>query len=236
MVDRWTVEKAVRASRLEPPGRHIILTLLTYVDVKTATIPERFTPSLTELKDATGYARSTVAEWLNTLEGVGWVIRDRPTVADARVRKKRTVYRLAVPAAALDSLTLPAEPPDGPVSDMPPSVSPAGGPAADGVVSPPSGPAPESPRFGSPAPGPDQRPVGPPAGPELVRHPDRVGPPAGLNQTSSSVDLVGRARSRADTDHPYIEGPNGYCAAKGCAVSERMHGIGRPADPKGPRR
>ncbi|MEV4704519.1 helix-turn-helix domain-containing protein [Actinoplanes sp. NPDC049316] len=228
MVDRWTVEKAVRASRLEPTGRHIILTLLTYTDADTAAIPEKFTPSLTTLKGDTGYARSTVAEWLNTLEDLGWVIRDRPSVADARIRKKRTVYRLAIPAAVRNPGAPQAGPPGGPAPDTPPLAGPGGGPTGDSDAGPAGGPAPESPRSAGPAPGPGEGPVGPPAGPELVRQADRVGPPAGLNQTSSSVDLGGGARDRAGADHPYIEGPNGYCAVKGCAVSAPMHGVGRP--------
>ncbi|MFI5493560.1 hypothetical protein [Actinoplanes sp. NPDC051859] len=240
MVDRWAVEKAVRSSSLEPPGRHLVLTLLTYADTHTAAIPEKFTPSLTTLKSDTGYARSTVAQWLNTLESLGWVIRHRPSIADARIRKKRTVYRLAVPAdtpqaGPPDSGA--AGPPGGPVPDNSSSVGPGAGPAAQETAGPPGGPAPDTARFAGPAGGPAEAPVGPGHGPELVRQADRVGPPAGLNQTSSSVDLGGRVPApRAGADHPYVDGPNGYCAVQGCAVSAPMHGIGRPRQPaKAPR-
>lgn len=91
MVDRWTVERAVRHEfcTLDAPGRQLVLTLPTWSDPATATIPEQFTPSLTDLEKATGLARSTVAAWLNKLEQKG-VWRDRPSLGDAWRRKART--------------------------------------------------------------------------------------------------------------------------------------------------
>ncbi|PZF92105.1 hypothetical protein [Micromonospora endophytica] len=117
MVDRWTVERAVRHElcTLDPPGRQLVLTLLTWSDAATAVIPEQFTPSLTDLQKATGLARSSIAKWLNLLEGKDgeggeerleskWVWRERPTVADARRKKARTVYRMGVPPGLLRRL------------------------------------------------------------------------------------------------------------------------------------
>lgn len=102
MVDRWAVERAVRDADccLSPSGRHLILTLLTWTDTATAVIPPQFSPSLTDLERATGLARSTIGVWLNRLEKLGWVVRFRPKVEDARRRKARTAYRLRVPTGA----------------------------------------------------------------------------------------------------------------------------------------
>lgn len=99
MVERWAVERAIRDSTcsLAPPGRHLVLTLLTWTDNGTAVIPPQYSPSLTDLERATGMARSTITVWLNRLEESGWVKRHRPKVADARRLKARTTYRLQVP-------------------------------------------------------------------------------------------------------------------------------------------
>ncbi|MFG3602567.1 hypothetical protein [Micromonospora chersina] len=208
MVDRWTVERAVRHElcTLDPPGRQLVLTLLTWSDAATATIPEQFTPSLTDLQKATGLARSSVAKWLNVLEGKEgeerkeskWVWRERPTVADARRKKARTVYRMGVPPDLLRRLT------------------------ELGVVGPRAGPAtPESPRSGGPADGPVKGPVGPARGLELVRQADRVGPPGG-RKTYREQETVGR-RAASGVDHRYVEGPNGSCAHPGCRKSAPLH-------------
>lgn len=103
MVERWAVERAVRDAecRLSPSGRHLILTLLTWTDTSTAVIPAQFSPSLTDLEQATGMARSTIAVWLNRLEDLGWVTRSRPKVDDARRKKTRTAYRLRIPPQSL---------------------------------------------------------------------------------------------------------------------------------------
>lgn len=212
MVDRWTVERAVRHElcTLDPPGRQLVLTLLTWSDAATATIPEQFTPSLTDLEKGTGLARSTVAAWLNKLEGQ-WVWRDRPTVADARRKKARTVYRMGVPPDLLRALT------------------------ELGVVGPRAGPAaPESPGSGSPVSGPVKGASSPGRGLELVRQADRVGPPRGL-KTYREQETVGR-RTASGADHRYVEGPNGRCAHPGCSKSAPLHGASLRAVPEEGRR
>ncbi|MDG4796970.1 hypothetical protein [Micromonospora sp. WMMD1082] len=214
MMDRWTVERAVRhrLCPLDPPGRQLILTLLTWSDPATATIPERFTPSLTDLVNATGLARSTVAKWLNLLEGKDgdngeertkhkWVWRDRPTVADARSKKARTVYRLGVPPDLLRALTELGV------------VGPRAGPAASGT-SDSSGSA------GSRG-GPVKAGNGSTRGLALVRSSDRVGPPLG-RKTYGEQEPVQSAGTGGD-DHAYIEGPNGRCALPGCTKSAPLH-------------
>lgn len=201
MVDRWTVERAVRDEEctLDPPGRQLVLTLLTWSDADTAMIPEKFTPSLTDLEHATGLARSTVANWLNKLEKLGWVERVRPTVADARRKKAKTVYRMKVPAGPLSGL-------------------------AEGRAGPPAGPAAsESPRSAGPRGGPVKPGSGPARGLALVRQADRVGPPDGLKPYREQETVGRRAESGGD-DHPYVEGANGYCAHSGCTKSAPLHG------------
>lgn len=211
MVDRWTVERAVRHElcTLDPPGRQLVLTLLTWSDAATAVIPEQFTPSLTDLQKATGLARSSVAKWLNLLEGKDgeggeerpenkWVWRERPTVADARRKKARTVYRMGVPPDLLRRLTELGV------------VGPRAGPAASG-----------SSGFGSPVGGPVKGTSGSTRGLELVRHPDRVGPPHG-RKTYREQETVGRRA--ANGDHRYVEGPNGRCSHPGCDRSAPLHG------------
>lgn len=212
MVDRWTVERAVRHElcTLDPPGRQLVLTLLTWSDAATATIPEQFTPSLTDLEKGTGLARSTVAAWLNKLEGQ-WVWRDRPTVADARRKKARTVYRMGVPPDLLVRL------------------------AELGVVGPRAGPAAsESPGSGSPVDGPVKGASSPGRGLELVRQADRVGPPRG-RKTYREPEPVG-VRAASGVDHRYVEGPNGSCAHPGCRKSAPLHGPALRAVPEKGRR
>lgn len=97
MSTRWDVEHAIRGSTLPAPARHILLTLATWTDHRTAAIPDRYTPSLTVLATATGLARSTVAKHLDALETAGWLVRTRPTVDAARRDHERTRYRLVVP-------------------------------------------------------------------------------------------------------------------------------------------
>ncbi len=214
MVDRWTVERAVRHSLcpLDPPGRQLILTLLTWSDPATATIPERFTPSLTDLVNATGLARSSVAKWLNLLEGKDgeggevrtenkWVWRERPTVADARSKKARTVYRLGVPPDLLRALTELGV------------VGPRAGPAASGSS--------DSSGLAGSRGGPVKAGSGSARGLALVRSTDGVSPPRG-RKTYREQEPDRSAGSGAD-DHAYIEGPNGRCAVPGCTKSAPLH-------------
>lgn len=219
MVDRWTVERAVRHElcTLDPPGRQLVLTLLTWSDAATARIPEQFTPSLTDLQKATGLSRSSVTKYLNLLEGkegegedvrenpaIKWVWRDRPTVADARRKKARTVYRLGVPPELLRQLT------------------------ELGVVGPRAGPArsepPDSPGSAGPRGGPVKAGSGPRRGLALVRQADRVGPSGGRKTYREQVTVGSPAeRGNGVDDHAYIEGPNGRCAIPGCTRSAPLH-------------
>lgn len=200
MVDRWTVERAVRSQlcTLEPPGRQLVLTLLTWSDAATAKIPEQYTPSLTDLEHATGMARSTVAKWLNKVEEEKWVKRVRPSVADARRKKAKTVYQMGVPADLLRELT------------------------ERGLVGPRAGPAKsESPGSAGPPDGPGKAGSGSGRGLSLVRSTDRVGPPDG-RKTYREQETVGGGAPNVE-DHAYIEGPNGRCSIPGCTKSAPLH-------------
>jgi len=76
-----------------------MLVLLDAADVDDAVIPEKFTPSLTDIVSRTGLGRGTVADRLNDLEQGGWVKRDRPTTAAARAGAK-TRYAMTIGDAA----------------------------------------------------------------------------------------------------------------------------------------
>lgn len=76
-----------------------MLTLADVAEVGTAEIPERFTPSLSVLANETGLGRSTVAIHLRALERDGWIVRSRPSTANALGRGERTQYHLQIPAA-----------------------------------------------------------------------------------------------------------------------------------------
>jgi hypothetical protein len=99
----WEVAKAVRESDLTAPARHIVLTLAFRADATTGVVPERWTPSLTELAHDTGLGRSTVAEGLSKLEAGGWLERRRPELKAAWVDKAKTQYVLLVPPTAHDA-------------------------------------------------------------------------------------------------------------------------------------
>lgn len=97
MPTRFEYERAIRASELKPPSRHLGLTIATWADVRTGIIPDRLQPSLTVLERATGLSRWAVRTHLDLLEEGGWLHRGRPTVAKARADKATTKYRLLVP-------------------------------------------------------------------------------------------------------------------------------------------
>lgn len=104
MPTRWAVTRALRTSGLPAPARLIVHELATRADNDTAVIPDEFGVSLSELAEATGLGRSTVARALNLLELSGWVKRSRPTVEAARSEGARTAYALKIggsPAAGL---------------------------------------------------------------------------------------------------------------------------------------
>lgn len=97
MPSRFEYERAVRASELPPLSRLLALTIATWADVRTGTIPARLQPSLTTLEAGTGMARASVRTHLDKLETGGWLIRKRPTVAAARSKKATTTYKIHVP-------------------------------------------------------------------------------------------------------------------------------------------
>jgi hypothetical protein len=105
MPSRFEYERAIRASELKPPSRHLGLTIATWADVRTGIIPDRLQPSLTVLERATGLSRATVRTHLTLLEKGGWLHRGRPSVAKARADKETTKYRLLIP----ETVVLPVE-------------------------------------------------------------------------------------------------------------------------------
>lgn len=100
MPSRFEYERAVRSSDLPSLSRLLALTVATWADVKTGVIPDRLTPSLTTLEEATGMVRASVRKHLDTLEAGGWLKRDRPAVAAARATKARTKYTIKIPRGA----------------------------------------------------------------------------------------------------------------------------------------
>lgn len=100
-LDRWAVERAIRASALAPPSRLLLYTLLTRVSNGTLVIPAQYSPSLTTLTKETGLGRSTVADHLNFLERDGWLDRSRPSTKEALTERARTAYRIQVPVSVL---------------------------------------------------------------------------------------------------------------------------------------
>lgn len=99
--DRWTVEKAVKASALPAPSRLILLVLLTRTDNGTAIVPAKYAPSLTTLASETGLSRRTVMDHLNRLETDGWLDRQRPSTREALASRARTGYRIGLPGREL---------------------------------------------------------------------------------------------------------------------------------------
>lgn len=96
-VPTWRVNRAVRASDLEPPATLIMMVLSDIADNSTAEIPPQRTPSTKQLVAETRLGLSTVKRYRAALEEAGWIIVTRPTVAESR-RGERLKYRLAIPA------------------------------------------------------------------------------------------------------------------------------------------
>lgn len=109
MPTRFEYERAIRASELKPPSRHLGLTIATWADVRTGKIPDRYQPSLTTLEKATGLSRATVRTHLDHLENGGWLTRSRPPVAKARAEGETTKYRILIPKSAIVPAEDPAE-------------------------------------------------------------------------------------------------------------------------------
>lgn len=105
MPDVWGVMRAIRTSDLPYTDRHILMTLASLADPNTASIPDRFMPSLTELARFTGLGRSTVARRLIEIENAKWVQREQPSVQDAWGKKERTAYHLCIPVQVSTSPT-----------------------------------------------------------------------------------------------------------------------------------
>jgi hypothetical protein len=216
MVDRWTVERAVRESALDPPGRQLILTLLTWADHDTAMIPAAYTPSLTTLAKATGLSRSTVKTWLNLLEVVGWVARWRPDPQAAHRVKARTRYALRVPPRSARSPSRPSNAignrPGGstPTGGEPTSADPTGSGAVPDACHAAARPTPEPPAVDMPADGSTRSAtvaaVGPPPGPTRSDTSDMVGPSSGPT-TSGISDMTRPPGGPTESDMPDIAGP-----------------------------
>jgi len=80
---------------MKAPAKTVMWDLLMRAELN-GVIPARWTPSLSDLAGTTCLGRSTVAQYMNGLEATGWLVRERPSVADALNRGRRTQYRLAV--------------------------------------------------------------------------------------------------------------------------------------------
>lgn len=101
---KWEIQDALRKAPMKAPVKALVWDLLSRAKVKDAVIPEAHTPSLTELEESTCLGRSTVTTYLRNLEATGWVVRERPSVADSLGRGRRTQYRLAVGSFDLPSV------------------------------------------------------------------------------------------------------------------------------------
>lgn len=126
MPDVWSIMRAVRGANLPAPAKHVLLTLASLADPQSAVIPERFTPSLSELASMTALGRSTVARALSQIDaespeenGGGWVKRLRPSVHDARANGAKTQYALLVPGSPPAGLVPERDYPDQPKPDTP---------------------------------------------------------------------------------------------------------------------
>lgn len=92
---KWQVNKAVRASNLPSAARLVMLVLSDMAEARGGFIPAKHSPSLADLARQTGLGESTVKAQLGVLEGLGWVLRTRPSGAE-RARHQQTYYQLAV--------------------------------------------------------------------------------------------------------------------------------------------
>lgn len=205
MTTRWQVEKAVLASKLEPQPRLIVLALCVKAVAATAVIPEEHTPSLVEIADITGLAKSTVSEWMKPLDAAGWVIREQPTgdskttrisyalgVGESSVARPKRASR-AKKKAAEGSLSGPSdgvsEDNEKPQSD---TESAANGPLSESSDGPPSEPERSAERYED----------GPPSGTSTVRSANDSGP---LSGPSPSYDLSKTKTDQAERpESPHV--------------------------------
>jgi hypothetical protein len=149
------LQRAVLTSELPSTARHLMLSLAVKADWETGVIPHEHSPSLTTLAAMTGLTRSTVAEWLDSLETGGWVKRERPPKGSRSIRTRYTLLvgssLIAKPARASRRNTAGDTngPAGGPLDEVdartiPSREGPPSGPAAvrqADPCSPPSGPA-----------------------------------------------------------------------------------------------
>jgi hypothetical protein len=96
VTSRFDVERALRKSELPAGWRHVERVLCEYVDADAGKILPLWQPSLTQLARDTGLHRRTVMRYLAGLEKLGWVVRRRPSVSDARTKHARTQYAVQV--------------------------------------------------------------------------------------------------------------------------------------------
>ncbi len=99
MPSLWDILRAIRGSDLPAIDRHIVMTLASLADPETGIIPDRFSPSLTELARFTGLGRSTVARRMPFIEDSGWVKKNPPPVQAAWRDKERNAYQLFIPTS-----------------------------------------------------------------------------------------------------------------------------------------
>jgi hypothetical protein len=93
---KWRIQDELRKVPMKAPVKTLVWDLLSRARVADAVIPEAHTPSLTELEGSACLGRSTVTTYLRALEATGWVVRERPSIADSLGHGQRTQYRLAV--------------------------------------------------------------------------------------------------------------------------------------------
>jgi hypothetical protein len=112
---RWRVVDAVEASDLPPIARHLMVTLCGRLrkgrGMLTGELGEH-SPSLSLLGLLTGWGRTAIQAQLNELETGGWLIRERPDVAEARSKKARTIYTVRIPGTPPELSVLSRSPGD----------------------------------------------------------------------------------------------------------------------------
>lgn len=92
---------AIGRSKLDPTARHCLRVLKDRMNFRSRVITADRMPSLTDIEQETGYARSTVREALFRLEDDGWITRFPPPVDQARRKHARTRYELHLPGSDL---------------------------------------------------------------------------------------------------------------------------------------
>jgi hypothetical protein len=106
VLTRFDFERAFTdpVSALGPASRHLLHVLAMRLDKDRFVIRPPYQPSLTDLARDMGCNRRTAMRRLNRAEAAGWLVRDRPSLHDARIRHLRTQYTLCIPADILELL------------------------------------------------------------------------------------------------------------------------------------